>query len=195
MRALPKTHEENITLAGCWAHARRNFYEAREQAPQRSGWILRQIGHLYRIEDTLRRSQAGPKKRAAVSVSQSAPAPRSGPLQKVSSLPASQRHGTGHRLRALQLAVLGVYLEDGRIQIDNNLVENSIRPTALGKNWLHVGSQEAGPKIAAILSIMETCKRLQINLRKYLNDVLPKLPSWPINNVAALSPLNWKSSG
>ncbi len=43
---------------------------------------------------------------------------------------------------------------------------------------------------------METCKRLQINLRKYLNDVLPtKLPSWPINNVAALSPLNWKSSG
>ena len=42
---------------------------------------------------------------------------------------------------------------------------------------------------------METCKRLQINLRKYLNDVLPKLPSWPINNVAALSPLNWKYSG
>ena len=54
---------------------------------------------------------------------------------------------------------------------------------------MHIGSQEAGPKIAAILSIMETCKRLQINLRKYLNDVLPKLPSWPINNVAALSPL------
>ena len=62
------------------------------------------------------------------------------------------------------------------------------------KNWLHIGSQEAGPKIAAILSVMETCKRLQINLREYLNDVLPKLPSWPVNNVAALSPLNWKSS-
>ena len=56
-------------------------------------------------------------------------------------------------------------------------------------------SQEAGPKIAAILSVMETCKRLQINLRKYLGDVLPKLPSWLINEVAALSPLNWKSSG
>jgi hypothetical protein len=71
-----------------------------------------------------------------------------------------------------------------------------MRALALGrKNWLHIGSQEAGPKIAAILSIMETCKRLQINLRKYLNDVLPKLPSWSINNVAALSPLHWKSSG
>ena len=63
------------------------------------------------------------------------------------------------------------------------------------KNWLHIGSQEAGPKIAAILSVMETCKRLQINLRKILNDALPKLPSWPINDVASLSPLNWKSSG
>jgi transposase len=49
-----------------------------------------------------------------------------------------------------------------------------MRGLAVGrKNWLHIGSPEAGPKIAAILSVMETCKRLQINLRKYLNDVLP----------------------
>ena len=94
-----------------------------------------------------------------------------------------------------QWARLKVYLQNGRVEIDQNLCENAMRPLALGrKNWLHVGSEAAGPKIAAILSIMETCKRLQINLRKYLNDVLPKLPSWPINNVAALSPLNWKSS-
>ena len=68
-----KKHERNIPLAGCWAHVRRNFYEAREQAPQRCGWILRQIGHLYRIEDTLRRNGAGPRKRAAVRASQSRP--------------------------------------------------------------------------------------------------------------------------
>jgi transposase len=68
-----KKHERNITLAGCWAHVRRNFYEAREQAPQRCAWILRQIGHLYRIEDTRRRGQLGPSKRVAVRMGQSRP--------------------------------------------------------------------------------------------------------------------------
>ena len=88
-----------------------------------------------------------------------------------------------------------VFLENGRIEIDQNLCENAMRPLAIGgKNWLHIGSEEAGPKIAAILSIMETCKRLEINLRDYLNDVLPKLPSWPVNKVAVLTPLSWKSS-
>jgi transposase len=68
-----KNHARQITLAGCWAHARRNFYEAREQAPQRCGWILRQTAHLYCIEEKLRRSGAGPRKRAAVRLSQSRP--------------------------------------------------------------------------------------------------------------------------
>jgi transposase len=68
-----KNHARQVTLAGCWARARRNFYEAREQAPQRCGWILRQIGHLYRIEENLRRSRAGPRKRAAERMSQSRP--------------------------------------------------------------------------------------------------------------------------
>ena len=87
-------------------------------------------------------------------------------------------------------------LQDARIKIAQNLCENAMRPPALGRrNWLHIGSQEAGPKIAALLSVIETSKRLQMNVRKYLNDVLLKLPSWSINNVAALSPLNWKSSG
>ena len=68
-----------------------------------------------------------------------------------------------------------------------------MRPLALGRrNWLHIGSAEAGPKIAAIASIVETCRRLDINLRTYLRDVLPKLGGWPANRVAELTPTAWK---
>jgi len=70
-----------------------------------------------------------------------------------------------------------------------------MRPVALGrKNWLHVGSEQAGPKMAAIISIVETCRRLDINLRNYLTDVLPKLGQWPINRVSELTPASWKAA-
>ena len=70
-----------------------------------------------------------------------------------------------------------------------------MRPIALGrKNWLHIGSEQAGPKVAAIASIVETCRRLDINLRKYLKDVLPKLGGWPAKRVAELTPTAWKAA-
>ncbi len=70
-----------------------------------------------------------------------------------------------------------------------------MRPVALGrKNWLHIGSESAGPKVAAIISIVETCRRLDINLRNYLADVLPKLGQWPANRVAELIPAAWKAT-
>ena len=66
--------------------------------------------------------------------------------------------------------------EHGMVEIDNNWAENGMRGVALGrKNWIHIGSEESGTKIAAILSVLETCKRLQINAREYLADVLPQL--------------------
>ena len=70
-----------------------------------------------------------------------------------------------------------------------------MRPVALGrKNWLHVGDESAGPKIAAITSIVETCRRLDIALRTYLTDILPKLGDWPVSRVAELTPTAWKSA-
>ena len=70
-----------------------------------------------------------------------------------------------------------------------------MRSLALGrKNWLHIGSPQAGPKIAAIASMVETCRRLDINLRRYLRDVLPKLGDWPIQRVAELTPAPWKAA-
>ncbi len=100
--------KEHIQLAACWAHARRKFYEAREQDPLIAGWLLRQIGHLYRIEGELRRAKSGPQLRAAVRAQQGPPhlcatSSRPGPLEKDEALPASQPDGTGHRLYAQPL--------------------------------------------------------------------------------------------
>ena len=70
-----------------------------------------------------------------------------------------------------------------------------MRQLALGrKNWLHLGSATAGPKVAAIAAIVGTCRRLDINLRAYLLDVLPKLGDWPINRVAELTPTAWQAA-
>ena len=187
-----KKHKHNITLAGCWAHARRNFYEAREQAPQRCGWILRQIGHLYRIEENLRCTKAGPRKRAAVRMSQSRPICqrlyRALVLFKKSRryLPRSA-FGQAIDYALSNWPLLGVYLDDGRIQIDNNLVENSIRPTALGKkNWLFFGDADAGRRGAILYTIIESCRCRGIDPYAYLRDVLTRLPSmtnWQIKHV------------
>ena len=93
-----------------------------------------------------------------------------------------------------QWSRLLVFLEDGQIEIDNNWCENAIRPVALRrKNWLHIGSELAGPCVAAIMSILETCRRLKLDVRAYLRDVLPKLPGWPIHRVAELTPRAWQT--
>jgi hypothetical protein len=70
--------------------------------------------------------------------------------------------------------------------------EDAMRPVALGrKNWIHIGSEEAGPRVAAIVSIVETCRRLNIPVREYLGSVLPGLANFPINRIAELTPVAW----
>src|SRR5689334_22938913 len=74
----------------------------------------------------------------------------------------------------------------------SNLAENSMRPVVLGrKNWIHLGSKDAGPRVAAILSIVETCRRLSLPVRDYLGSMLPGLADFPINRVAELTPSAW----
>jgi hypothetical protein len=84
------------------------------------------------------------------------------------------------------------FLDDGRIPIDNNLVENTIRPIAIGrKNWLFAGSPEGARRLAIIYSIVATCKLNYINPYEYLYDVLPKIASYTANKIADLTPLIW----
>ena len=192
-----KEHDQCITLAGCWAHARRKFYEARDQAPRQAGFILRQIGHLYKIEARLRNAQAGPKLREAVRSAQSVMIyqriERTLTLLKKAGryLPRSS-FGKAIDYALGNFPLLGVYLCDGRVEIDNNLVENSIRPTAIGKkNWLFFGDAEAGQHSAILYTIIESCRRRGINPYEYLRDVLTRLPHSTNWNVAELTPENW----
>ena len=72
---------------------------------------------------------------------------------------------------------------------------NSMRPIALGrKNWIHVGSQQAGPKVAAILSVIESCRRLKLPVREYLASILPGLANLPVSRLAQLTPAAWAAS-
>jgi transposase len=85
------------------------------------------------------------------------------------------------------------FLDHAEIELSNNLAENSMRPVAVGrKNWIHVGRVDAGPRVAAILSVVETCRRLDIPVREYLTDVLPALAEWKASQVDQLTPIAWK---
>jgi len=186
-----------ITLAGCWAHVRRGFHEARDQSPRQVGWVLRQIAQLYRIESQLRDQKAGPGQRQALRASHSrmihqrlyAALLRWKLRSRI--LPQSS-FGKAIDYTLGQWPTLGIYLEDGRIEIDNNLVENAIRPTAIGKkNWLFIGDAGAGERSAIIYTIIESCRRQQIDPSAYLRDVLTRLPTMTNWQIKDITPQAW----
>ncbi len=87
---------------------------------------------------------------------------------------------------------LEVYLTDGRVQIDNNEVENVIRPTRLGAcNWMFIGVESAGQKSAILYTIVENCRRLGINSKEYIEDALTRLSGMKANGAASITPANW----
>lgn len=186
-----------IELAGCWAHARRKFHEALEQSPRPAGWIMRQIQHLYRIESALRESKAGPKLREAVRAHQSRPI-----VERIKkalvAFKASRRHlpqsllGQAIDYALAQWTTLEVFLSDGKVEIDNNLVENAIRPTAIGKkNWLFMGEAGAGQRGAILYTLIESCRKRSIDPYAYLKDVLTRLPTLKNTQIAEITPGAW----
>ncbi len=194
---LARRPGRQIKLAYCWAHVRRKFDEALEGAPRTAGWLIKQIQLLYRIEAKLREQKAGPALRQAVRASQSKPVVER--IKKACTrLVQSKRFLPQEAMsRAMAYALaqmpgLEVYLEDGRIEIDNNLVENAIRPTALGKkNWLFIGEAQAGDRSAIIYTVIESCRRRGIDPYAYLKDVLTRLPQMTIQRVPEILPAVW----
>jgi transposase len=187
-----------LALFGCWAHARRNFFEAQEQAPRVAGWVLNQIGLLYRWEEELRQSRAGPVLRQVQRSSHHRMVVERlhRVLNKLLSryLPQSlMGQAIGYALN--QWPMLVRFLEHGEVEIDNNLVENAIRPTAIGKkNWLFFGSEEAGQRSAVMYTLIENCRLHGVEPYGYLKEVLKRLPRCTNQEVDQLTPLKWKQA-
>ena len=198
--AFARSRGEAITLAGCWAHVRRKFHEAREQSPKVAGWILLQIQNLYRVESDLRECRAGPCLREVARSSKSKPIHKriKGALERLKLsrgyLPQSPM-GMAIDYALGQWPMLCVWLSDGRIEIDNNLVENAIRPTAIGKkNWLFIGAEDTGQRAAVMYTIIASCRRRGIDPYAYLRDVLTRLPSLTNWQIKDITPEAWARS-
>jgi len=192
--SLARERNGELILIGCWAHVRRGFHEALSEG-RAAAWLVRQIGLLYAVEKHLRQQHAGPQLRAAVRAWQSRPILKRlrGAMEIVRRrvLPQSLL-GQAIDYALSRWEALTRYVEDGRLEIDNNLCENAIRPTAVGKrNFLFVGHPEAGQRSAVIYSVLGSCRRQGLNPDEYLQDVFERLPKAKTSELKSLTPAAW----
>ena len=185
-----------VRRAGCAAHARRRFYEAALEGDRQAVWFIGRFRQLYRIEDEVREHSA--QERQALRQAQ-APAiwaemkTRAGQLQPLL-LPQSSL-GKAIRYFLHEHEALQIYLERPDYLIDNNLCENSIRPSCVGKRrWLFIGHPDAGWRTAVIYSIIQSCRRRGIDPQVYLTDVLGRLPGMKNTEIDCLLPEHWQAA-
>ena len=192
--------------AGCWAHVRRKFDKASKVAPKEtpctdSARVLASIAQLYAIEGEAREKKLNSQERLELRKQRGIDSKLSAIKQaiieirqKPSVLPASQL-GKASDYALGQWNKLEAYASDGEIEIDNNWCENAMRPIALGrKNWMHLGSRESGPVVAAIMSVIASAQRAGHNIRDYLTEVLDRLsePECRTASLRDLLPTVWR---
>ena len=182
---------------GCWSHGRRYFIDAVKVNPADgdAGKMVDLIDALFLIERTAKanglsgdalldcRIQHGQEFLDRIHAHLQSLQHRTLPKSKL---------GEGVTYLLNQWEPLRRAFLDPEVELSNNLAENSMRPLALGrKNWLHIGSVKAGPKVAAIASVVESCRRLNIPVRDYLLGVLPGLDRKTRAQAALLTPARW----
>lgn len=187
--------KNGINQLVCWAHVRRKFFEAKEY-DENAKFFLAEIGKLYEIERQAEELCKTFEERAVFRQTHSRPV-----LDQIKAqldyhaprvLPKSPFGKAILYARKLWDKLL-VYLEDGRLKIDNNRIENLIRPVALGrKNWLFAGSPEGARRAGLFYSIFGSCKIRGINPFEYLCDVLDRINDTKMSEIDQLLPMNWK---
>jgi hypothetical protein len=196
--ALRKEQRSTLKRIGCVSHARRKFYKALLESCSEALWFIGQMRQLYQLERELK--DASPEQRRKGRL-QKAPAIWLAMKRRAEMIRADPRvlpkSTLGKAVRYLlnEYTALVGYLRDGRFEIDSNLVENDVRPSAVGKRrWLFIGHPDAGWRSAVIYTIIQSCRRYGINPQEYLTDVLRRLPSMTSNQVRELIPDQWRKA-
>jgi transposase len=186
--------------AACWAHARRKVFDAVKLSPEdrMAAQLVARIDELFAVDAEARDAGMNHAARHVLR------GERSRPLLEAMNKEMESAQAAVLPASALGKAVsytlslwdkLTKFLEHPELELSNNSAENSMRPVVLGrKNWIHVGSEKAGPKVAAVLSVVETCRRMKIPVREYLASVLPGLGNVPMQRVHQCTPAAWAAS-
>lgn len=188
--------KEDIIVLHCMAHARRMFYEAQANDVDRSAYALEQFAKLYAIERSIKEQQLQHEQILELRQQKAVPILQNmGKWMKeqyVQTLPKSTiGKALGYSIERWD--ELSIYATDGKLNIDNNPVENSIRPVAIGrKNYLFAGSHEAAQRSAMLYSLLGTCKLNGINPFIWLRETLRRIATHPINKIEELLPQNFK---
>ncbi|MGE3747005.1 MAG: IS66 family transposase, partial [Sphingomonadaceae bacterium] len=187
----------DVTLAACWAHTRRKFYDVEQQTGSPiAAEALRRIATLYEIEAKVRGSS--PAQRMAQRQASSRPhlaAMKRWLEEQLGLVPARSTLAEAIRYALGRWKGLSRFLDDGRIELDTNPVERAIRPVALGrKNHLFAGSDGGGHRWAVICSLIETAKLNGVEPYAWLSDVLTRVvDGHPAHQLDQLLPWNWKT--
>jgi transposase len=186
--------------AACWSHARRKVFDAVKLNPEdrMAAQLVARIDELFLVDAEARQAGMDHEARHALRGKRSGlvleAMKKELETAQAAVLPASALGKAVHYTLSLWHK-LTRFLEHPELELSNNSAENSMRPVVLGrKNWIHVGGEQAGPKVAAILSVVETCRRLKLPVREYLACVLPGLGNAPVQSVSQYTPAAWAAS-
>lgn len=189
-----KSADPAVTLAFCWSHVRRGFYDLAKAKAPIAMEALKRIAALYEIEARVRGKSAADRLVARQAESR----PQITELRVWFEAQLARLPARGPTAEAIRYALnhwdgLQRFLEDGRIELDNNSVERAMRPVCLSrKNSLFAGSDEGGENWACLASLIETCKLNGVNPQVYFVDLLTRLVNgWPQKRIDELMPWNW----
>lgn len=183
-------HREGVQMLHCMAHARRYFNEAEDNDKQRSVYAMQVFGDVYEIERQIRDLSADERRKSRQEVTlPKLKAFHAWMTEQYRAVTPKSPIGKALEYSLKRWRELELFTTDGQLEIDNNKIENEIRPIALGrKNFLFAGSHESAQRIAMIYSLLASCKASGIDPLKWLTQALEELPNRTVNETGDLLP-------